>query len=185
VDLARTIARRWQMSVAPTAVVMALLVIAPSATSVFEIDRLFAATDSRLVLADWIRANVTQGSSIYIAGNIVVQPIVDLVPPKTLRYWTHRERWNFSEDRRPVEGIPDWLVIPETAVPEYTYCPPEVRVLAQERYEVVRVITAMDLKGSRFDRQDAFYYPYAGFRDARRGGPNYVVYTRKASDPRP
>ena len=43
----------------------------------------------------------------------------------------------------------------------------------------------LDLDGNLFDRQDAFYYPYAGFHDARRGGPNYVVYARKPEVPAP
>lgn len=81
-----------------------------------------------------------------------------------------------------MDGIPDWLVMAETAVPVYSYCPPEEKTPARDRYEVVRVITPMKLDGSLFDRQDAFYYPYAGFRDARRGGPTYIVYERKPSD---
>jgi 4-amino-4-deoxy-L-arabinose transferase-like glycosyltransferase len=181
VATARAIARRFRIPAAPAAIGIALLVLAPSAVSVAQIDRLFAATDSRLVLADWIRANVRPGSSVYFAGNIVVQPIVDLGSIKTLRYWTHRAGRSFDDERRPVAGIPEWLVIPETVVPEYSYCPPDVRVLARERYDVVQVIKAMELEGNLFDLQDAFYYPYAGFHDVRRGGPNYVVYARKPS----
>jgi len=176
---ARAIAGRLRVSATAAAIAIALLVVAPSAMSIVEIDRLFAESDSRLVLADWLRSNVKPGSSIYLGGNIVVQPIVDLTPPRTLHYWTHREGWQFNEDRRPVDGIPDWIVIPETDVPEYSYSPPEVKALARDRYEVARVITAMDLAGNLFDRQDAFYYPFAGFQRARRGGPNYVVYSRQ------
>ena len=46
-------------------------------------------------------------------------------------------------------------MIPETVVPEYSYCPPDVRVLARERYDVVQVIKAMELEGNLFDLQDA------------------------------
>ncbi len=178
---ARSIARRLLLPVAPVALGIALLVIAPSAVSVAQLDRLFAATDSRLLLADWVRANIKPGSSVYFAGSIVVQPFVDIGSTRTLHYWTHRAGRSFDEQRRPVEGIPEWLVIPETGVPEYSYCPPEVRALARERYDVVQVLKAMELEGNLFDMQDAFYYPYAGFHDARRGGPNYVVYARKPS----
>jgi hypothetical protein len=185
VEAARAIGRGLRMPTTSSAIAVALLIIAPSAASVWQIDRLFAATDSRLVLADWIRANVKPGSSVYFAGNIVVEPFVDIGSIKTLRYWTHRADWSFDEERRPVAGTPEWLMIPETAVPEYSYCPPEVRELARQRYDVVQVIKAMDLDGNLFDRQDAFYYPYGGFHDARRGGPNYVVYARKPEVPAP
>jgi len=179
VEMARAIAARTRVSLVSAACVLASIVITPSAMAVARLDRVFAATDSRLLLADWIRTNVRPGSSIYLAGNIVVEPIVDIGSVKTLRYWTHRSGWSFDEQRRPVDGTPEWLVIPETAVPQFSYCPPDVSRLARERYDVVRVIKAMDLDRNLFDRQDAFFYPYAGFHDVQRGGPNYVVYARK------
>jgi len=179
VEAARAIHERRAVSVQAAALLLALLVVAPSAAAVGQLDRLFAARDSRLLLADWLRANIRPGSSVYFGGNIVAEPVVDIGSVKTLRYWTHRDAWTFNEQRRPVAGIPEWLVIPETAVPQFSYCPPEVRRLALERYDVVYVVKAMELDGNLFDRQDAFFYPYAGFRGARRGGPNYVVYARK------
>ena len=183
--VAQAAASRYRLSAAALACAVAAIVVAPSAYAVGRLDRLFAATDSRVLLADWLRANVNPGSSIYLAGSIVVQPIVDLRPPQTLRYWTHREGRSFAEGRppRPVTGLPDWLVIPDSGVPEYSYCPPEVKELAKDRYVAVRVFNAMDLKGNVFDRQDAFYYPYAGFKNIQRGGPNFVVYARKPENP--
>jgi len=156
---ARAAASRYRLSAAALACAAAAIVVAPSAYAVGRLDRLFAATDSRVLLADWLRANVNPGSSIYLGGSIVVQPIVDVTPPQTLRYWAHREGRSFAEGRppRPVTGLPDWLVIPESGVPEYSYCPPEVKELAKDRYVAVRVFNAMDLHGNVFDRQDAFY----------------------------
>jgi dolichyl-phosphate-mannose-protein mannosyltransferase len=162
------------------AVVVALLVIAPSAYSVARIDRLFAATDSRMLAADWIRANVKPGSTMHLCGNIVVQPVVDygFGPPR--EYWSHRGGWNFATGRpaRPVDGLPEWIVVPDTAN-AWGSCAGEVRDLAAARYDVQHVIKAMDTDGNLFDQQDAFFYPFAGFRNARRGGPNYVIYLRR------
>jgi hypothetical protein len=183
VEAARALGGRRAVPVPATAWLLALLVVAPSAAAVGQLDRLFAARDSRLVLADWVRHAIRPGSTVYFGGNIVVEPIVDIGAARTLRYWTHRGGWNFDEQRRPVDGIPDWLVIPETAVPQFSYCPPEVQRLARERYDVVYSVKAMDLSGNLFDRQDAFFYPYAGFQGARRGGPNYVVYARRPEAP--
>ena len=87
---------------------------------------------------------------------------------RTLRYWTHAGGDRFAEDRAPVEGIPDWIVIADTGVPQFSYCPPEVRALAEQHYIVAGVFKAMDLERNLFDRQDAFFYPYAGFYNARR-----------------
>jgi hypothetical protein len=187
ITAARFIGQRFQRPVAPVAWAIALVTIAPSAYSVAQIDRVFAATDSRLMLADWIRANVKPGSTIHLAGNIVVQPIVDYGLQPTYRYWRHRGGWNFAEGRpprtTPVDGIPDWLVIPDSGLPLYSSSPPELKELAAAEYDVVHVLKAMDITGNLFDQQDAFFYPYAGFHGVRRGGPNYIVYARKAKQP--
>jgi hypothetical protein len=180
VDLTRRAPHRIAVPRTAVALVVALLVIAPSAYSVARIDRLFAATDSRMVAADWIRANVMPGSTMHLCGNIVVQPVVDygFGPPR--QYWSHRGGWNFATGRpaRPVEGIPEWIVIPDTPN-RWGSCAAEIRELAAARYDVQHVIKAMDMDGNLFDQQDALFYPLAGFRNAHRGGPNYVIYLRR------
>jgi dolichyl-phosphate-mannose-protein mannosyltransferase len=179
-DAARRLAATVHISRLAIAVVAALLVIAPSACSVARIDTLFAATDSRMLAADWIRTNVKPGSTMHLCGNIVVQPVVDygFGPPR--EYWSYRGGSNFARGRppRPVEGIPEWIVIPDTAN-AWGACSAEVRELAAARYAVQHVIKAMDLEGNLFDQQDALFYPFAGFKNARRGGPNYTVYLRR------
>lgn len=181
---ARFLSQRYRRPAAAVTWAIALVIIAPSAYSVAQIDRMFATSDSRLMLADWIRANVKPGSSIHLAGNIVVQPIVDYGPRQTLRYWRHRGGWRFAEGRpprtTPVEGIPDWLVIPDSGIPIWSGSAPELKQLAAAQYDVVHVLNAMDITRNLFDQQDAFFYPYAGFHSVRRGGPNYIVYARKA-----
>ena len=67
---------------------------------------------------------------------------------------------------RPVEGIPEWIVIPDTAN-AWGACSAEVRELAAARYAVQHVIKAMDLEGNLFDQQDALFYPFAGFKNAQ------------------
>src|SRR6202008_3077432 len=58
VEAARAIGRPRPVSVTSTALILALVAVAPSADAVWHLDRLFAARDSRLLLADWLRANV-------------------------------------------------------------------------------------------------------------------------------
>lgn len=179
-DLARLIAARVHAPRAAIALAAAALVIAPSAYSVVRIDTLFAATDSRMLAADWIRANVKPGSTMHLCGNIVVQPVVDygFGPPRV--YWSHRGGRSFVTGRppRPVDGIPEWIVVPDTAN-AWGSCAPEVKQLAAEQYDVQHVIKAMDREGNLFDQQDALLYPFAGFQNAHRGGPNYTVYLRR------
>jgi hypothetical protein len=117
---------------------------------------------------------------MHLCGNIVVQPVVDygFGPPRV--YWSHRGGRSFATGRppRPVDGIPEWIVVPDTAN-AWGSCAPEVKELAAEQYDVQHVIKAMDREGNLFDQQDAFLYPFAGFQNVHRGGPNYAVYVRR------
>ena len=115
-----------------TALLLALLVVAPSAAAVGHLDRLFAAKDSRLVLADWIRAAIKPGSTVYFGGNIVVEPIVDRIDEDAPLLDASR-RLAFRRATAAGGRDPQRLVIPETAVPQFSYCPPEVQRLARER----------------------------------------------------
>jgi hypothetical protein len=178
VDAARLLGRRRSFLVAPAVALLSLAVAAPSIHSTLRIDRLFAATDTRLLAADWIRENVPAGSSLYMSGSVAARPIVEWGPVQVYRYWDHREGWVFAEKNLLVKGWPDWLVLTESGVPQYSYCPTAVKQLAEQEYHLVRAFKAMDLEGNLFDRQDAFFYPYAGFRSATRGGPNYSIYVR-------
>lgn len=176
---ARRLARRRPGALMPVAACLSLIVIAPSAYSVAQIDRLFVATDSRLIVADWLREHAPRGSSIYLAGSITVRPFIES-GSTTFHYWDYDGGTRFSEGPGPIDGLPEWIVIPETPLPGYNYVTPYLQALTAEHYDVAQVITAIAGSEHVFDRQDAFFYPYAGFARVTRGGPNFYVYQRRA-----
>jgi len=182
VALARRIEARFALPGGAVAALLAVVVVVPSAYSVIQIDRLFATVDNRLVVADWLRTHAMPGHSMYLAGSSSARPVVELEGQRLFRYFDYAGG-EFTERGMPVTRLPDWLVLPETGVPEYSDGPPAVKRLAEERYVLAGVFAAMDLSVNLFDRQDAFYYPYAGFQRARRGGPNYFVYVRRPDSP--
>jgi hypothetical protein len=161
---------------------LAAIVIAPSAYSVAQIDRLFTATDSRLLAAEWLIANAAPGSSMYLAGSITARPFVEPRPVR-FHYWDYQGGSTFFEGTAPVAGLPDFIVIPQTPLPGYTYFPPDLQDLVAHHYDLATVVTAISGDDHLFDRQDAFFYPYAGFQRVSRGGPNFQVYVRRAGDP--
>jgi 4-amino-4-deoxy-L-arabinose transferase-like glycosyltransferase len=170
----RSLSRRWVV-VALTAVVAA-----PSAWSVAKYDRLMARKDSRVIVADWIRANVPPGSSLWQSGSHYGHA----QPERGLRRYVHwgynREHGRFRVEGGWAAGLPDFIIVQESALP-YSHVPPAVETLLRQSYELVLVERAADPQhpDNVYDKQDAFYLPYAGFRRIVRPGPNLHVWKRR------
>jgi hypothetical protein len=162
-----------------SALTIALLI--PAAASVVRSDRLLASRDNRLVAGAWLRQQAAPGATIHQSASTYGQLQPEADGPRGYRYWQHRGAWTFAEKRHVVEGLPDWLVLEESPLGVYSTTPPEIRALAEQRYDLVRVFEAVDL-GARnvYDQQDAFYVPYAGFERVRRPGPNFKIYLRRS-----
>ena len=58
---------------------------------------------------------------------------------------------------------------------------PEAVALLEEGYDLVHVVRGHGDGPTVYDRQDAFFVPYAGFSDTTHPGPNFAVYRRRAT----
>jgi len=58
---------------------------------------------------------------------------------------------------------------------------PEVEALLSRPYRPIRTFETVDLKNDTnlYDQQDAFYVPYAGFKNVLRPRPNFSVFLKK------
>lgn len=154
---------------------LALLVVAPSAWSVVQFDRLLARTDSRLLAAQWVELHFPRGASISEVGrrstNLFFLPEGPNTPS---RYRTKR----FTEDATEVSE-PDIIIVPRSLFDPGAVVPARATALAS-RYTPLCVIEAQDLsaKGAVYDWQDEFYLPLAGFGGIWRPGPNLTIYVR-------
>jgi hypothetical protein len=140
-------------------------------------DRLMQRADTRELASEWVRANVPPGARIAQSGSVYGR-----VP----FWWGHPYRtWSmdsatgrYIEGRRtPTQGLPDVIVVQESPLP-YSYVLPQMAADLRWHYHLVQTFRAGDIAehGNVYDLQDAFFLPYAGFRDVVRPGPNLFVY---------
>jgi hypothetical protein len=171
------VARRWlkpspSIAFQTIAWVVALIIVAPSAWSIFQFDRLLARTDSRVMVEDWVKQHYPNGAVIgqmlrlsnhlYFIPEVLGQPskyqplLVDEVP-----------------------GEPDVLVVPSSLY-DRGYRPPQPVEALMLRYTKAYWVDTFDPKAGDviFDRQDEFYLPLAGFEWINRPGPSFVVYIK-------
>jgi 4-amino-4-deoxy-L-arabinose transferase-like glycosyltransferase len=157
-----------------------LLLALPSAMTAVRFDRMLTRTDTRVEAAAWLRGEIAAGQSLYESGASYARPhyawgsSVDFVEveldPRTSSFVTLAGR--------PIE--PDWIVLAESPLRLYTPVPGALRGILASRYRKVR-----ELSPSRepepetiFDRQDAFFLPFADFSARDRPGPTLTIYKR-------
>jgi hypothetical protein len=160
---------------AVTTWVLALLIVAPSAWSVVQFDRLLARTDSRLLAATWVQRHFPGGATISEVGRRSTNLFFLAEGPNTpSRYRTTK----FSEDAAD-ESEPDIIIVPRSLFAPGAVVPARAASLIS-RYEPACVIEAHDLSatGAVYDWQDEFYLPLAGFGGIWRPGPNLTIYVR-------
>ena len=77
---------------------------------------------------------------------------------------------------------PDWIVVAESPLRLYTPVAPELRSILTAEYQRVQVFspTREPEPEAWFDRQDAFFLPYANFSRRERPGPQLSIYRRTA-----
>jgi 4-amino-4-deoxy-L-arabinose transferase-like glycosyltransferase len=157
------------------AAVLAAALVAPSAISVVRFNTLLARTDSRLLAGEWLHAHARAGSTIFQSGSHYGQIQLEYQRYET---WT----WDYGELAFRHRGVlmerwPDWIVIQESAVP-FAHAPEPVLARLPGAYELVHVVHVANPEDprNRYDVQDAFFLPYAGFRNVRRPGPNLYIY---------
>ena len=87
----------------------------------------------------------------------------------------------FSDEDGPVDR-PEWIVVAESPLRLYTAVAPELRTILGREYERVQAFTPTrePEPESWFDRQDAFFLPYANFSRRDRPGPQITIYRRIA-----
>jgi len=159
--------------------IVAAVVVAPSAYTVWQFDRVLGQTDSRVVVARWFAEHVPDGSSVLQSGSRAGQ--VQFIAGGQYVEWLWNKRTlRFDVDKKPATGEPDYIVLQESPLPSETQ--PIVTELLRRDYVLVGRFEAVLLADAHvYDRQDAFYVPLAGFKGVKRPGPNFTVYKRASA----
>jgi hypothetical protein len=165
---------------------LAAAAVLPSAITTLRFDRLLARTDSRVVATRWAYDNLPPGAAVgqvnYLGFQILHLNRGRLArgrPP--FREYTYSfQAGRFLPDGRAHRGSPRFVVIEESPLFS-SRTPPSLRRLLRRHYTLRKSFRAMDPPppAECFDRQDAFYLPYACFEGVLRPGPNVHIYERR------
>ena len=160
------------------AVGLTIAVVFPSASGVLKLDRLLARPDSRVVAAHVVRQHVPAGSTVLQTGGTYAG--VEFDRTDHFRAWaaaSSRDAPVNADSPRP--GRPDVILLTES--PLGPFVEPSLATLAQEHYQLLEHVRGAGSieSGNVYDQQDAFYAPYAGFRDSRRPGPDIRIYRNR------
>jgi hypothetical protein len=151
---------------------LAVVVVAPSAWSAGQFDRLLARDDSRVLAEHWVMEHYPNGALIGEIGRGSTR--LHFVPPQPGVPSSYK---SLAVDEDP--GEPDILVVPRSLFdPTVQISAPAM--LLKERYVLSHTVRAHDLTagGVVYDWQDEFYLPLTGFAAIERPGPNYEIYVK-------
>lgn len=153
---------------------IAAILVAPSAYSVVQFDRIIARVDNRVVVARWVAEHVPAGSSLLQSGSRAGHAQLDGRIAEWI--WDGRSQ-AFLLNKQPAPGRPDFILLQESPLPSETQA--IVVEWLRGDYSPVQRFEAVALDEPHvYNPQDAFYVPYAGLRGVRRPGPNFTVYRR-------
>jgi hypothetical protein len=152
--------------------VAAVLMVAPSALKVVQIDRLFARTDNRVIVAAALATLIPPGSTVYHTGEPYGH--VYWAPELGLHEWYFDEAsGTFGDGAR----VPQWIILQRSPLIHYSRIPAPVERLVHDRYELVRAFpVAADGTDRLYDQQDAFFLPLDGLAGIERPGPSFEIY---------
>jgi 4-amino-4-deoxy-L-arabinose transferase-like glycosyltransferase len=157
---------------------LAVVVIAPSAVSVWRFDRIISRQDNRVVVARWFEEHVPPGSSVLQSGSRY--GLAQFPRSMSYKEWV----WDggsgiFRVGRRPATGEPDYIVVQDSPLPSATQ--ELVKHLLSRDYVTVAGFDAVALEEPLvYDRQDMFYVPFSGLEHVTRPGPNFRIYARRS-----
>jgi hypothetical protein len=165
-----------------TFAVLILVMAFPSIMTVVRFDRLMTRVDTRVQAADWLRRAMQPGQSLYESGASYARPHYAWGSSASFIEveFDERRATFLTPGGPPIE--PDWIVLAESPLRLYTPVPGALRGILTSRYErVAHFQPSRDAEPeSIFDRQDAFFLPFADFEERERPGPTLAIYKRTA-----
>jgi hypothetical protein len=154
---------QWQASFAYAA---ALLILAPSAQSVWQFDRLLATEDSRLIAAHWIEQQFPRGAIVAETSRRFDR----------LSFPAHSQYVSIALEAETPD--PDAIVLSESPL-HPGGLGEELSEAQKQRYAKALETSAPERPGAVYDWQDEFYIPLAGIDHLERPGPRLTVLTRR------
>jgi Dolichyl-phosphate-mannose-protein mannosyltransferase len=190
-------------------VFLTTLIISQSFYNIISFDSILAKRDNRLIATDWVYSHAKENSTFYQTGYNPGQLELDKSPRaisekvslvggaqlllsqsnslssnnvKNYQEWTHDEKLNkFSYNKLNKSEFPDYIIIQEYPLPLSTGISDKIEKLLSNFYSLETSFVAYNMNNSEnwFDKLDAFYVPFVGFKEVQRPGPNIYIYAKK------
>ena len=160
-------------------VILATLVVLPSALSVIRLNSLLKTPDTRLVAAQWIEQNVSSTRTVGQNGARYGRVQLTRFPESNL--WAYDEKARgFLKNGIPVTGLPDFIVLQRSPLMLYSRVPGSLQRLLDEHYSaVISFHSGISAATQRdFDQSDAFFLPLSNLHVMRSPGPDLELYRR-------
>jgi Dolichyl-phosphate-mannose-protein mannosyltransferase len=188
---------------------LATLILLPSAHAVTQSDRLLATKDNRLVAGDWVEQNTPENSSVYQTGSVYGHLELDkspvflarklkelgeaplsstqldyskIIPIKAYHQWEYDDRSKqFTFNGQNQSELPQYIIRQESPLVWFSPVASEITDILAKSYTLKASFEAIKMGNGKnwFNQQDAFYLPFAGFKQVQRPGPNFYIYQRK------
>lgn len=176
VTAAGWLSRRTGLAEPAIAAALAALLAAPSFYQGAQLDRLLARTDSRVLAASWLVERLRPEQTLHDSGGDYSR----------LSFGDTRfHQWRYDAATRsfgaPGGATPDWIVLYESPLPEYTAAPESLGDLVRARYDLAYRVPGVPARMGEgvYDRQDAFFLPIDGFAGVARPGPTVLIYRKR------
>jgi hypothetical protein len=162
-------------------ILVALLVALPSAQSVIQFDRVLSRTDTRLLAARWLGPRVLSGETLFESGSQAGFVHLAWHDRRGLRLVSFDEGRGEFVDAFGARTPPDWIILQQSPLYNYSEVLPLVRSIAYQDYWLVASFSAAKKaeRPSDFDQEDAFFLPYADLSGRERPGPHLSIYRRR------
>jgi hypothetical protein len=153
-----------------------VLVMLPSLLDSVHMVVLLARTDTRVLAARWLTQRLPRDATLYETGREYVRLQIE---SERLHSWNLDPRTGHFAGATP-DMLPEWLVLHESPLSEYTPIDSSVARLVHDRYRLVKVFTATTsgITTADYDQQDAFFLPLRNLVNVIRPGTNISIYVR-------
>lgn len=154
---------------------LAVLVALPTTVKSVQIDRRLARDDNRVVVSRALTTIVPPAATIYQSGSSYGK----IQWPSSLGL----RDVAFDEAAGAFEGgLPDWIVIQRSPLPQYSEVPAAMPAILDAHYQLAQSFPTGDDRPRVYDPQDAFFLPLVGFDGLDRPGPSFDLYRRVSTE---
>lgn len=102
---------------------------------------------------------------------------------KGYNHWGYdNNRGKFFFNNQHQNTLPQYIIARDSPIKEYDMFNDNIAKLLKTSYHLKKSFEVINVnnKENWFDRQDAFYLPFAGFKEVERPGPNIYIYEKNS-----